>query len=475
MLNSNLFKNIFFQSKLPQLISTVDLKCVEINHAFTTFLGYTKSELDSVTLQDFSNAEDFERDWELLQQLLNGQIAEYEMVKKYYHKNGNIKVGRLIVSMIQDEACNERYILGQVYDLTEKVEIEENVKRSEEKYRLLAENSSDMINLHEVDGTYLYVSPSIKLTLGYEADELIGKLPYEFIHPDDQKEVRDVHEMVLKDKPAIISTYRMKKKDGTFIWIESTIKSVYNKEETQTRLISVSRDIQQRIETNELLRKSEKLAVVGQMAAAVAHEIRNPLTPIKGFMQVAHAGAELNKEYTKIVLDEIERIEGIIAEFLSIAKPHSEKKEFISVDQLISQVIQLINPQAMLENKVINCINQKPIRDGIILGDSSSLKQVFINILQNALDASNEKGKIDVVISYDEQTLSIKIVDEGIGIPSERLSKIGEPFYSTKEKGTGLGLMTCYRIIEHHKGSIHFESKVGQGTSVNVTLPLSFN
>jgi two-component system sporulation sensor kinase A len=225
------------------------------------------------------------------------------------------------------------------------------------------------------------------------------------------------------------------------------------------------------METDTLLRKSEKLAVVGQLAASVAHEIRNPLTSIKGFLQLINTSEEnIAKRFTGIMLEELKRVEEIISEFLTMAKPHSEKEQSLVVDDVVSQVIQLLQSQALLINKEIHYEAEEHIPK--VIGDSNSLKQVFINIIQNALEAIQEKGIVKVNVFKQEDHVCVVIHDNGVGIPEERLLRLGEPFYSTKEKGTGLGLMTSYRIIEQHKGKIKIESMEGVGTTVRILLPI---
>jgi two-component system sporulation sensor kinase A len=226
------------------------------------------------------------------------------------------------------------------------------------------------------------------------------------------------------------------------------------------------------METNERLGKSEKLAVVGQTAAAVAHEIRNPLTAIKGFIQLFSSDKEVNPTFLKIIMEELNRVESIITEFLTMAKPHTEKSTYVQIDQILLQVVQLLQTQALMNNHEINfrSMNEKQVP---VFGDSNALKQVFINVIQNSLDALSVKGQIDVTITSDETGVYVQIEDNGFGIPKERLAKLGEPFYSTKEKGTGLGLMTSYRIIENHQGKINIDSTEGKGTTVTIWLPVS--
>ncbi|MFC0478105.1 PAS domain S-box protein [Robertmurraya beringensis] len=457
-----MFRDIFHQSTLPQVVIEPDLTYIEMNNAFCQFLGYTKEECDSITIESISHPDDFLQDFRQFQRLHNGIIKEYEMVKRYIHKNGQIKTGRLKVCTIRDQETKKKFFLAQIYDLTEFTKVYEGLRQSEQKYRLLAENSSDIICLHDSHGHFLYISPSIKGELGYEPEELIGCYSPKLVHPEDQ-------DFVTLEEQTI--AFRAKKKNGAYIWMETAIKKVSDDESNcMSQFITVTRNIQKRKETDELLRKSEKLAVVGQMAAAVAHEIRNPLTPIKGFIQLLNSGAEVSSHYSAIILNEISRIESILSEFLSLAKPTERKKEAICVNELLEQVIQIFTPQAFLANKEI-LFQKNGESNKKINGDSNSLKQVFYNVLQNALDAIEEKGRIMVNLEEGGEVLCVHINDNGCGMPDERIKLIGEPFYSTKEKGTGLGLMTSYNIIENHDGTISFESKEGEGTTVTISFP----
>ena len=473
MFNLTLYHEVFYQSRIPQVIASIDLSKIQYNPAFCDFLGYTMDEISELTIESFSHPEDMPNDAQLFGGILSGIRDEYQLEKRFIHKLGDIKTGILNVSRVREQSTGEEFLLGQVLDITEKKQMEMALRHREKKYRLLAEHSSDMIMLHKVDFTYLYVSPSVKTVLGYEPFELIGKSPSQFIHPDDRDEMRRQYRLSANQDSQLI-TYRCRKKDGSYIWIESTTKTLSDYESGEPKeIVSVSRDIQQRMETNEMLRKSEKLAVVGQMAAAVAHEIRNPLTPIKGFMQLLHSENEINPIYLKVILDELKRVESIISEFLTMAKPHTEKTTFVQINDVVKQIVQLLQTEALMMNKELNFFSSEFIP--AIEGDPNSLKQVFMNVIQNALDAITEQGRIEVNISKDKTGVIVQVVDNGCGIPQERLSKLGEPFYSTKEKGTGLGLMTSYRIIESHNGKINIESIDGEGTTVTIWLPYSIN
>ncbi len=471
ILKSSILERVFFESRIPQMIFEFNFKENVANDAFFRFIGYSKDEWDALTLEEISHPEDYQLDMQLYHEVFTGKRPSYQMEKRYFHKSGEIIWGSLNVTSIEDPFSPKKYFLAQIYDITEQKNLERVLTDNETKYRLLADNSSDIINLYLPDGRFLYTSPSITQILGYDTDELTGELPYSFIHQDDISYVRRKHMSILENRSPVLITYRFKHKNGSYIWVESSIRSIMDERTGEmTGLISISRDISSRLEKDKLLQKSEKLAVVGQLAAAVAHEIRNPLTSIKGFIQLFSQTKEYNDEYMKIVQAELNRVEEIISEFLAMARPKTEKKEVLNVDELIKQVITLLNAQAILVNKEINYVNEAAIP--IVKGDSNKLKQVFYHIIQNGLDSLEEKGTVYVNMTSYNETLRIDFIDEGRGIPRERLNKLGEPFYSLKEKGTGFGLMASYQIIENHNGKINIDSTIGQGTTVSVTLPM---
>lgn len=473
MIRSSLFKEVFEQSSVPQALSSIDLTKTFGNQAFFDFIGYTKEEWEQLSVKDISHPEDYEIDYQLFNELINGQRNFYQIEKRYFHKSGIQLIGTLNTSLITDPETHHQYIFAQIIDSTEKYAIDESLRKSEQKYRLLAEHSSDIIMLHKLDGEYIYASPSVYPILGYMPIEMIGKSPYTLIHHDDVSIVTNHHSKILnRQEKGVLVTYRVRRKDGSFVWLESNLKGVFDEQGQLTEIVSVTRDVQQRIETNELLRKSEKLAVVGQMAAAVAHEIRNPLTPIKGFMTLFAKTKEYNPLFVDIILSELNRIEMIITEFLTMAKPNPHKMGPLHIEQLVLQVINLIQTEALLDNKEITVQVDRTIPR--ILGDENALKQVVVNIIRNALESLEQQGQINVTIFTEELYVCIQVTDNGCGISEKRLAKIGEPFYSTKEKGTGLGLMTSFNIIENHGGKMSIDSQEGTGTTVKIYIPIKY-
>ncbi|MGX6444605.1 ATP-binding protein [Neobacillus sp. K501] len=219
-----------------------------------------------------------------------------------------------------------------------------------------------------------------------------------------------------------------------------------------------------------LSRISEKQATAGQLAAGIAHEIRNPITAIKGFIQLIMGENHSNKIYLEIINSEIDRIEAILKELMVLAKPSKQKYERVKLQVLLDQVVTLMLPQAHLNN--IQIKKQLDFSNICIIGDNNQLKQVFINYIKNAIEAMPDGGILRIQGSPIVGGLvKISISDQGTGIPLEILNQIGQPFFSTKENGTGLGMLVSRQIIKEHKGDIHIESD-SNGASIHVELPL---
>jgi signal transduction histidine kinase len=240
------------------------------------------------------------------------------------------------------------------------------------------------------------------------------------------------------------------------------------------KLVIVGRQAHEESERKslELLQASEKLVIAGQMAAGIAHEIRNPLTSLKGFLKLMQTGSGGKKEYFDIMDSELDRIELILSELLLLAKPQHEmffqKKELLN---LLQQIIVLLEPQAILNN--IQLMTRSLPDQLYINASENHMKQVFINIIKNAIEAMPNGGEIIVEVKQTDGQVRVSITDQGFGIPEEHLTKLGEPFFSTKQTGTGLGLAITHQIVENHGGTIKISSKLGEGTIFDVLLPLA--
>jgi signal transduction histidine kinase len=260
------------------------------------------------------------------------------------------------------------------------------------------------------------------------------------------------------------------KVNGNSVLFEGVGTPVLGKNGEPEHFIVVGRDITEKRITEEQLSKAEKLSIVGQLAAGVAHEVRNPLTSIKGFIQLLEQDSN-NKVYFEIIFKEFAQIEEILREFIILAKPQEIQLKRVNIQTIFNHVAILLKSEANLRNVQISQEFQPNIPQ--ILCDMNQIKQVFINIVKNSIEAIPNGGFVKIEGYVEEGNLLIKIIDNGIGLSKERIKRLGEPFYSNKEKGTGLGLMLCYRIVRQHNGTITVKSIENQGTTAEVRLPIN--
>ncbi|MED1204587.1 ATP-binding protein [Heyndrickxia acidicola] len=222
------------------------------------------------------------------------------------------------------------------------------------------------------------------------------------------------------------------------------------------------------------VQRTEKIHIVGQLAASVAHEVRNPLTTVKGFLQMLSQDSHLSSEhkyYVSISLEEINRANSIIQDYLSLAKTdvHIER---LNIAEEILFIQKSVSFYAALHNVLLNF--HHPAFKLFVKGNREKFRQVLLNLIKNSVEAIQQKGKgkINVRILKKDKQAVIEIEDDGIGMSPEELQRLGLPFYSTKESGTGLGTMVSYKIIESMHGEIKVISKKGKGTCFSILLPL---
>jgi two-component system, sporulation sensor kinase B len=216
----------------------------------------------------------------------------------------------------------------------------------------------------------------------------------------------------------------------------------------------------------------DKLAVAGQMAAAIAHEVRNPMTTIRGMIQFLGSTTkdEKLKEYSPLLIEELDRTNKIITDYLSMVKPDDPKLERIKLEKVLKDVVSLTSPYGSIHNVEVTL---SKIGNYLVFIDDPKLKQGLINIIKNGIEAIDTTGTIHIYkFKVTKRHITIAIEDNGKGMTEKELEQIGLPFYTTKAKGTGLGMMVTYKLIQDMGGKLRYESELYEGTRVLLTLPL---
>lgn len=337
----------------------------------------------------------------------------------------------------------------------EKRQAANELMQREEVYRRLVEDSPDAIAI-SIEQQWVFVNKSLVQLFGADNKEQLLSTPsYQFMNQSEQGEPRETTERVL-----------IKLNGDSFHAEMISLPTHYHGEPAVHTII---RDVTKRKEDQSLLVQAEKLRIAGQLAAGIAHEIRNPLTAVKGFLKLLKTH---NKEqYLTIISEEINRIEDIITELLMLAKPNKAQVQEADITQTIKQIVTLLEPQAILQNITFEA--DYGADRSHILCDENQLKQAFINFLKNAFEAMPQGGTVKIQTKNTGDKIHIEIIDEGEGIPADKLHELGMPFFTTKDTGTGLGFMVSKKIIEDHNGKLAVSSIEGQGTKIRVSFPIS--
>lgn len=359
------------------------------------------------------------------------------------------------------------YHLTIFRNVTERRKMEKVLRESEQKFRSIFDHSMNGILLWGEGYRILDVNPIACEIFQATKQQLLSE---PFVKWIPEKEQKVFYKLIgqCEQFGEAYAEITILTKEGEQRIVEISLK----KEIIPSVGMMMLRDITEKKELEWQLRKSDTLNVVGELAAGIAHEIRNPMTALKGFIQLLQGSIKEDYSmYFNVIMSELKRIESIITEFLVLAKPQAIQYQQNDVCKIMKDTIDLISAQAMMHNVQIIADFEENLP--WIYCEPNQLKQVFINILKNAIEVMTKGGDVHVrVQKVDHHYIRISVTDQGCGIPQDKIKKLGEPFYTTKERGTGLGLMVSYKIIEEHQGKIDVESEVGVGTTFHITLPI---
>lgn len=364
--------------------------------------------------------------------------------------------------------ANDHTVKGTVLTFVDITELK-SVNEELSKLSYAIQRSPSINVIADAAGVIEYVNPKFTEMTGFELTEVAGRHISELNCWDPSVQAfQEIWEMVSSGKEWK-GELESRRKEGEAFY--ESVKFLPIKSDTGQiiHFLKISEDISERKQTEELLRKSEMLSAVGQLAAGIAHEIRNPLTALKGFTKLMKAGGA-KESYLGIMTAELERIEDIVSELLVLAKPQAVDFMPKAVSAILHDVILLLETQAIISN--VTLVNE--IESGLpaVQCVENQLKQVFINVVKNGVEAMAGGGEMIIRAQpADNRNVKISFIDNGCGIPAQALARLGEPFYTTKNKGTGLGLMVSYKIIENHQGHMTVQSQEGVGTTVEITLP----
>lgn len=446
----------------------VDLegKTIKVNKAFEDLFGWTEAELVGNKLPIIPEhlvpaVNDF------YQEIKAGKtVAPYETVRQ--HKDGTLIDVSILISPIKDAGNNIVALAAIVRDIRERKKTERALWETTQTLQSIIHSSPMAIVVFDPQAKVKLWNHAAECMFGWKEHEVLEQ-PVPFVAPEKRSEFEALFQKELLGVQLIGKEVCRQKKDGSPIFISIWSAPLYDPKGSISGIMTIMTDISERKMTEELLQKSDKLSAVGQLAAGVAHEIRNPLTTLKGFLQLY--GSKIEQHHHRIMISELDRINFIVSEFLVLSKPQATQYQIKNLQHILQHVIAIFDTQTILKNiQLVTHLGSEPL---FVFCEENQLKQVFINVLKNAMEAMPKGGNINISLQKTKDHASVRIMDEGCGIPEDNIPRLGEPFYSTKPEGTGLGLMVTYKIIEDHDGSMMIQSRPQQGTTVEIMLPLT--
>jgi PAS domain S-box-containing protein len=458
-----------------------------VNHRFSEVTGYAPDDVlgktPAIVKSDRTPPETYHRLWGTI---TAGHTWQGELQNR--RKNGELYWDHTVISPLRDAAGAITHFLGVQEEITERKQMEQQLREREEYFRSLIEQAMDVIAVLDPVGAIRYVSPSVFPLLGYAPEELVGRHMLDLLHGDDaETTLRVFAEGVATGKGGRFLELRFRHKDGTYRVLEAVGR--YLADDPVVRGVVINaRDVTERRSLERQLLQAQKMEAVGRLAGGVAHDFNNVITAILGYTDLLLDGlptlSPLRPDLGEI-RKAADRAAGLTRQLLAFSRKQVLEPRVLDLNELVADVDSLLR---RLLGEDIAVVTRLDPTLGTVRADAGQLEQVVVNLAVNSRDAMPEGGTLTIETrnaelddSYAREHVPVRpgpyvmlaLSDTGTGMSAETLSHLFEPFFTTKEpgKGTGLGLATVYGIVKQSGGYVWCYSELGQGTTFKVYLP----
>jgi PAS domain S-box-containing protein len=480
------FRNSMDNSIIGIRISDINETNLYANQALLDIFGYKNADEIKVNPPQNYYSPQAYADWVVRhEKLKRGEPMPKQLEIDIVRKDGTTR--NLQVSLNEVFWDGKQRYQTLYNDITELKLAEKAQRESEAKFRMIVENTRDMIFTINLRREYVYVSPSFHTMLGYKPDELVGKPFISLVHPDDvaiiEKEVQLSTMSGYKNSGD--AEYRIRNAAGEWRWIVSRGTRFSDISGNFLYFIGIARDITEQKQAEQEKRRLEekaqitsRLAAVGEMAAGIAHEINNPLTGVLGFAELIMEKDDIPddiRENLMMIADGSQRVANIVKRLLTFARQSKPVKTLANLNELIETTLKL--REYVLKTNSINVVTRFDPELPWSVIDPGQLQQVFLNLIVNAEQAMKKahgRGTLTITTEKLDNMLRLSFQDDGPGITKENMRHVFEPFFTTKApgEGTGLGLSLSRSIVLEHDGEMSVESEVGKGATFIVELPM---
>jgi PAS domain S-box-containing protein len=485
-----LFESAFLNAPIGMALFSTQGAFLKVNPAFCTLCGYDEAFLLTATFQKITPAEDVPESLERMAQLLAGEIDSYRIDKRYIRGDGTMVWTQVAVSMVR-EAEAPPYFIAQCEDLTSRRQARAKIEESEARYRLIAENTSDMIVRSDLTGRITFIASSCESQTGYSPDDMLGQRPMDFAHSEDVPGVRRVFTALLNGEAGGRALWRVvHKATGEMKWLES-YPSLLRDPDTDTPIgfLDVIRDVTDQVLQRQALAAARAeaeaaAAVKSEFLANMSHEIRTPLNAILGFSDLLARQTCLDSASRRFVDQLMTSSQGLLAivnDVLDFSRLEAGQVEILPMatcpGDLARDVLEMFTPLAEAKDLTLRLALDKALPDGVLI-DAGRVRQVLVNLIGNAVKFTHQ-GQVSLEVDYCGETsrLRLTVADTGEGLTKAQQGKLFQRFsqvdgsQTRRHGGAGLGLAICKGLAEAMGGAIHLESEPNRGARFTLDLP----
>lgn len=453
ILSQDKFAKAFHQNPDLMSITTLEGRYVEINESFVEITGYERREVIGRTIHDLCIWVNPEQRDQIIEQVKENRSTRNNETQ-HRIKSGEIRTFNSAIDIVDINGIPRLLFTGK--DITEHKRMEEALRLSEECLSKAFNTCPIMMSITTLeDGRVIKMNNAYSQSTGYNEEFAKDKTSIElgfWTYPAE----RDLFKQMIKDNKSV--------RDMEFHFSTSTgehrlglISGEGIDINGEPCIISVLMDITELRKMEFEMDRLDRLNLVGEMAASIGHEIRNPLTTIRGFIQFIweNENYQQEKDYSDLMIEEIDRANSIITEFLSLARDKMVELEPTDLNSIIIKLLPLIQPKALSHDQNIK-LEFSDLPD--LLLDKKEIRQLILNLVNNGLEAMSSPGNVTIRTFIEDEQVVLAVQDQGHGIENELMDKLGTPFLTTKEQGTGLGLAVCYKIAARHNARIDIDT-----------------
>jgi PAS domain S-box-containing protein len=478
------YRNLFEHVDVGVYISTKEGKFLDANQSFLDMLGYPNKE-EFLKINIIKDLYLFPEDRQIFQAMIerDGKLIDYDV--QFKRRDGS-PIPVLLTSHVRyDHLGNVVGYEGIAVDQTQRYQMERKLREAKDFMDKIIQSTPNSIMAADLKGNIIIWNRAAEETLGYPADEVIGKMNITKVYPENvayeiMKMIRSEDHGgrgMLRSLPVVYV-----RRDGRSIEGNLSAAMIHDDDGNEVATVGSFVDLTERIDMERALRKtqeqllnSEKLAAMGRLTSQIAHELNNPLYGIMNTLELLKSEVKPENKRRKLLdmsLSEIVRLADMLRKMLSFSKPEQEIKKPVDLNVIADEILLLHEKQLQEHSIKIKTDFYKDL--GQVHASTNQLRQVFLNMVSNARDAMPDGGTLTVRTFAENEFAKIQFIDTGVGIRQENIDKIFDSFFTTKSsvKGVGLGLSVCYGFIKDHGGDIQVKSTLGEGTTFTILLPL---